>query len=220
MKITVFIIMCIALMSCASMALNQNIRNSEMRSVSRIKSTGITDGAFIQKLKFVGTKKGGNKNSLVYSLILGECDLYVVIPKSPENGDIVITDKDLDINKIDSHSDITIVFSKVAPNEIVLRDLSGSEPMMYVNVVDGKGWSSNSSNKWEEYETLRGTAIGIDDAKLRRWEIRQDLKTETSVRLATVAKSFGYFVTVPFDIITSPIQGIWFVYAIGTSMPH
>ena len=199
---------------CATMTLQENIRRSERASSTRISARGISDGVCEVKMEYLGESNSSGDHASIYAATIESMPLKLVIQHNQQFDFITLTDHEFQISSREQRNPLIVDLAKIAPPEVVLGDLTGTSPRIFVQVFDSKE-RVRSISDGTVYDFLSGVAYTIDGGRVKTSNFRQDLTLENSVKIWNTVKSSGYIITVPFDVVTSPIQGVFLLYEIS-----
>jgi len=221
MKNIILIALAVALyftLGCASISLRENILEREKASVNRISTSKISSGYALLKGKYIGNEIGFKKNG-IYEINYSEAILYLKIQR--ETSGLYFSVSDIPVkSEIDiENSDLNIIIGRLIGDSIMLGDINGGTPQLYIQLNELNG-DINNLNSWalKSYNSLSGKVYYVYNGRIDEAEISAKLSVETGVKVINGIRSTGYLITVPFDIVTSPIQFIYFLYILDGAL--
>ena len=201
-----------AMIGCATMSLSRNIDQDIERSKTRIQTDGIGDGVAILKFIFVGNESRSGSEYLIYKGMIDNQVIFIKLPATETFGSAIIAES---VEKIEQRPgrNLNVYLSKNGIKEVPIIDLLENDAAAFIQLREIRTFSNGVNRSRLDYNTMGGNIFYIYNRQFKTREVTQALSVETSVKVATNLKSLGYFLTVPVDVATSPIQGVVFMYA-------
>jgi hypothetical protein len=201
-----------AMIGCATMSLSRNIDQDIERSKTRIQADGVGDGVSLLKLTFLGNETGSGSGYLIYKGMIDNQVIFLKFPATEAFGSVIIAESVGEIEK-KAGRNLNVYLSKNGIKEVPIIDLLENDAAAFIQLREIRSFSNGVNRSRLDYNTMGGNIFYIYNREFKTREVIQMLSVETSVKVATNLKSLGYFLTVPVDVATSPIQGVVFMYA-------
>jgi hypothetical protein len=197
---------------CATLRLNSIINESELvDSNKRMEVSG--NGISKIMARQIYYSKSLDGNNYVFESTVNDTKVYIECnsSNSPNYSRITFSDKTNYQENIEHNTNvITFLISENFPQNINLTDLQSGDAIAIIQIFDQNKRAHNySSNSSIEYKTIEGMAFFVDSGVLKHADIEQRFSKSTSAKFISAAQMSGYLLTVPLDVATSPIQGLY-----------
>lgn len=213
MKIVLSLILAFSLCGCATLSLRKHIEHSAELSETRIQVGNLDNGVAKLTFKYIGMETHYTNKQLVYEGKIDDEKIYIKFPTSTEYERVVISDSHKVSPMLDDGGSLSVFLSKDKIKNIQICDLASIDSIAFIQLRELRTFSDGQKRSRYDYDTLSGQAFYIYNGLMYTREVQQRLSLETSVKIASGIKSLGYLVTLPLDVITSPVQGIVFLFA-------
>lgn len=200
----------------ATGALSSNIRTSEFNNKNIIYTNDIKDDICKVRLDYICTRSyGDNSRESVYGGKYFDEYLYFVFDMRYEEKMIIIQDsirREYDLNiSLDSRNtmntdSLQLIIARGPPDPGQSYAFSAVGGVIWLQLGDYVSKDINAHNDNDGDNYLEGIAwMKLNDTVINV-KAHQSTGPKTSVKIASYFKRIGYLVTVPFDVVTLPIQ--------------
>ncbi len=193
---------------CATYELRENMRTSSYLYTHKIAASQIQEGQCTLTAHRI--QMDYNNGTDAYRVDLLGSNVFLDISENGTEASFKFSDTSRKILTSSDAKDLTIIFSRHAANQVELRDLDGPNPIAFVQI---------ERREWEHQgDSLIGTAYYVKNHRLAHAKVVQIFSPGFENSIVQGIKGLCYLVTVPFDIVTFPIQAVVIIRGLDHAM--